>query len=502
MTISGIRSLLRDQGLSGYVVYGEEDNFVLGQTPSQRLVEFLRPGPHERWKDSGTRLDNIDDVLLLICRHISDKLSSYAAAYSETYKRSAVERIPNLHGVLVCAITQCLLDAYKVQADVMPTATELFNDWQSSQSAQSQDDYEDISAAIMVNGMRQVILRLSERMYAMDGRVVMAKLGVPFQDMSQETSPDWAERFQRADQPTQFWFYKGEQGRGLFLVLFGKRCAYAQCASCNLHMIGRDNSLNVSDYYAQVDETLDRLLTSTERQSLTETILSNNGSLFDQKTFPISALLYSVVRIAEALPKLKKVTLETRAEYVDEARMALVKESLEAVRPDITLELAIGVEMQDEHLRNKVFKKGLSNQSLRRCAKSVASASSSLRLYYMYKPLPNMTDEEAQCDILQALEYASCLKSDLGLDLTVHLNPTYVAKDTVLEQAFREGRYEPPSLPDVVDVLRQASPLNVSVYVGLNDEGLAVEGGSFLKPEHSDALSALRKFNSTQKFDF
>ena len=62
--------------------------------------------------------------------------------------------------------------------------------------------------------------------------------------------------------------------------------------------------------------------------------------------------------------------------------------------------------------------------------------------------------------------------------INLYLNATYVGAGTLLEEAFRQGRYSPPRLRDVAAAARHAREQPITIFLGLNDEGLAIEGGS------------------------
>ena len=72
----------------------------------------------------------------------------------------------------------------------------------------------------------------------------------------------------------------------------------------------------------------------------------------------------------------------------------------------------------------------------------------------------------------------------------MHLNPTYVASGTVLAEKFKAGQYSPPKLTDVAKAVLSGRQFlksrRINIFVGLNDEGLAVEGGSFIRPGDED----------------
>jgi len=119
----------------------------------------------------------------------------------------------------------------------------------------------------------------------------------------------------------------------------------------------------------------------------------------------------------------------------------------------------------------------------------------------MLKPVPGMTDEDAVRDIEAGIDYLSEQALAHGVDMNMHLNPTFVAHGTPLEKSFRAGEYSPPRLRDAARAALHARGKNLSIYVGINDEGMAVEGGSFRRPGDEALIGALEDFNRTQDFE-
>ena len=112
-----------------------------------------------------------------------------------------------------------------------------------------------------------------------------------------------------------------------------------------------------------------------------------------------------------------------------------------------------------------------------------------------------MSNAEAVADIQDAIDYLSHLATKHDIQINMHLNPTYVAAGTALETAFREGRYTPPLLEDVAEAAYHARAKSVSTFIGLSDEGLAVEGGSFLLEDNQALVDKLERFNRSHDFN-
>jgi len=119
----------------------------------------------------------------------------------------------------------------------------------------------------------------------------------------------------------------------------------------------------------------------------------------------------------------------------------------------------------------------------------------------MQKPVPGMTDEEAIEDIRRAIDYLAETADRQGVAINMHLNPTYVAAKTMLEKALRKKQFTPPRLRDVAEAASHARGKRLSVFIGLSDEGLAVEGGSFIRDGEEHLVEELENFNRTQDYD-
>jgi uncharacterized Fe-S cluster-containing MiaB family protein len=148
-----------------------------------------------------------------------------------------------------------------------------------------------------------------------------------------------------------------------------------------------------------------------------------------------------------------------------------------------------------------VFDKGLSLEAFEGLVVKMAPFGYHLKCYFMQKPVPGISDVEAVADIHHAIDYLNHIASQHDIHINMHLNPTYVATGTALEPAFWEGRYSPPLLEDVAEAARYAKEKSISTFIGLSDEGLAVEGGSFLLPDSQALVEKLELFNRSHDFN-
>lgn len=301
--------------------------------------------------------------------------------------------------------------------------------------------------------------------------------------------------------PTQWWFQQEPEGTVLFTVFYTRACRWNRCLGCNLPATASLHHVHFRDLMAQIDHlfALDEI--KARARDIHKLIVSNNGSVLDEVTFPTTALFYLLARMNVELPNLDVLSLETRAEYVDWDELSYIARALNERDRRAVLELAIGFEAFDDHIRNHVFKKGLTLETFERLVELMSPYQYRLKCYFMLKPVVGMTSDEAVEDIHRAIDYLHDQVTQSGVPINMHLNPTYVASGTSLVEAFERGLYSPPTLHEVARAARHARGKNLSVYLGLFDEGLAVPGGSFLREGDEPLRDRLEQFNRTQNFD-
>jgi radical SAM enzyme (TIGR01210 family) len=300
--------------------------------------------------------------------------------------------------------------------------------------------------------------------------------------------------------PAQFWFQESHEGEILFVVFYTQACRWSRCLGCNLPARMSRYPVSFQKLMAQIDHLFNHPEVAPRFGRLAKLIVSNNGSVLDEKTFSSTALMYLVAKINIHLPEVRSLSLETRVEYVDVEELEFLARALQERETRATLELAVGFEAFDDRIRNEVFRKGLKLDDFEKLCRMLGRHGFPLKCYFMQKPVPGMSDEDGVADIERAIDYLSEQARTHGIRINLHLNPTYVAFGTVLEACFQRGEYAPPQLKDVARAARHAEGRGLSVFIGLSDEGLACAGGSFIRPGDDALVARLNAFNRTQDF--
>lgn len=300
--------------------------------------------------------------------------------------------------------------------------------------------------------------------------------------------------------PAQWWFQHSPDGLVLFTVFYTMACRWNLCQGCNLPTKSSLKSISYRDIIAQIDYLLNLPEIKHRKEDVHKIIVSNNGSVLDQVTFPSTALMYLLAKINLEFPKMSILSIETRVEYVEWEELEFIARALKERANPAELEIAIGMEAFDDRIRNQIFKKGLSLDELEKLVEMIGRYNYSLKCYFMQKPVTHLDDEKAIDDVQQAIDWLHHLRERYNVQVNMHLNPTFVAYGTALERAFLKNTYEPPRLHDVARAALRARGTGVSVFLGLNDEGLALPGGSFIREGEEKIVEKMELFNQSQDF--
>jgi radical SAM enzyme (TIGR01210 family) len=300
-------------------------------------------------------------------------------------------------------------------------------------------------------------------------------------------------------EPLFHWYVDSAVGKELVFALYTLPCRYAMCAFCSLPSLSEGgHRVTPQDIERQVDFIVGEY-TPEQLAEVAKVSIYTAASTLDQECLPTRSLMYLALKVAD-LPKLAVVSMETRAEYVEDWELKALRNVLGA---DVRIELGIGYETHDPHLRNKVLGKGLSERSLRAMCGLMADNGFQLKAYVMLKPHHSLTEQDGVDEAIDGLDHLARLGSEFGIPVSVHLNPTYIAEGCSLTVELKAHGYEPPELTSILTVVREAVARGLAIYVGLDDEGLAKDGGTFRSTglDREATVEALLAFNRHQDLD-
>jgi archaeosine synthase beta-subunit len=298
--------------------------------------------------------------------------------------------------------------------------------------------------------------------------------------------------------PLFHWYVDSAYGKELVFALYTKPCRYGRCTFCSLpEMSEGGETVSAADIEKQIDYILGNY-TKEQLNKVAKISVYTASSALDQECLPTRSLMYMALKVSY-LPKLEVFSLETRPEYVEDWELKALQNVL---GEKVQLEVGIGYETHDLELRNKVLGKGLTTKALHRLLKMLAENKTNLKAYLMLKPHPSLSEEDGIVEAQNGVQEIADLGKAYDVPVSVHMNPTYIAEGCDLTNEMLDSGFKPPELTSVIKVVEFASHLKMPIYVGLDDEGQAVEGGTFRSTglDKEKTVKAILGFNRHQDF--
>lgn len=324
--------------------------------------------------------------------------------------------------------------------------------------------------------------------------------------------------------PILFWYQDTPVGPELYIVFYTLPCSWGRCSFCTLPSESSAAPVSDEQIWLQALYVCDSFSTH-QKAAVKRVFLSNNGSVLDPRSFPRHVLLRICEQLHRECPSLEMLCLETRQETVRTDDLLQLQDTLgrwhrnlrdESGGPRSTphptrVQISTGYETQDPFLRNAVLWKGYDEAQVQaffgRCAAAAGADGEPVPVdeYVMLKPAAGMSDEDAIAEAAETVLHLQAIGEHYGVPVSVRLSPTFAAVGSELHLQLEEDRFKPPTFRDVVAVLRVCGErgLRVPLFVGLHDEGLATEHGTFGNHDLSDPYyrRALGDFNGHQDLD-
>lgn len=169
----------------------------------------------------------------------------------------------------------------------------------------------------------------------------------------------------------------------------------------------------------------------------------NGGSFLNPNEIPIGFQNWLFKKIS-LHPTINKVFIESRVEYIYKERI----EEIQNILGDKRLIIGIGLESQDENIRNNIICKGLSNSDYENTVKMLKLCGVEVLSYVFLKPI-GLGEKEAILDAINTARYAFGVGSKY-----IALESAFIQEGTKMCSLYQKGVYQPPWLWSIVEVVK------------------------------------------------
>ena len=180
----------------------------------------------------------------------------------------------------------------------------------------------------------------------------------------------------------------------------------------------------------------------------------NNGSIFNEYEISGEAV-FSILKLIAEKQEIKMLVIESRPEFITEEKIMKVK----SICGDIFVEVAVGLELKDDYLRQVCINKGFSLRQYDKAAKIVRKHLN-LRTYVLLKP-PFLSEKEAIEQAIKTVQHAFLMGSS-----TVSLEACTVQDYTLVKYLSDRKQYRPAWLWSIIEVIRRTSHMG-KIIIGL-----------------------------------
>lgn len=184
----------------------------------------------------------------------------------------------------------------------------------------------------------------------------------------------------------------------------------------------------------------------------------NGGSFLSSKEIPFKTQLAILAWVAKHA-SVQKILVESRANLVTADTLSQYAEAIGGK----DLEIALGLESADDKVRNQCLHKGLNKSTFEQAVNLCHQFGCKVFTYVYLKP-HCLDEEQAVADAVSTINY--CF--NVGVD-EISLSCAFVQANTLLEKLFRDGKFTPPKLWSILEVIKATANLG-PVRIGSFDD--------------------------------
>ncbi|MHB8352364.1 MAG: archaeosine biosynthesis radical SAM protein RaSEA [Thermoplasmata archaeon] len=218
-------------------------------------------------------------------------------------------------------------------------------------------------------------------------------------------------------------------------ILRTRGCYWADLKGCSMCGYAKD-TLGRSATPGELALQRDRILQAYRGQPYVK-FYTSGSFLDDREVDPESR----VALVRSFSGHARRLLFETLPEFATAEKLGPLREAF-----DGEIEVALGLESTQPEVLGRLINKGAPPSEYLEAADRIRGLGLRTKGYLLLKP-PYLTEDESVADVLTSIDRAGD-----HFD-TLSVNPVHIQNGTVVEWLFRRGRYRPPWLWSVVEVL-------------------------------------------------
>lgn len=311
------------------------------------------------------------------------------------------------------------------------------------------------------------------------------------------------------------FFYDGKMIDRIMVVLRANGCEHYKktggCSMCSHYNGTPKHKVTDENYIAQWNSVVDGSAIEVkdfkfDLNDYPVVCLYNLGSLFNENEISLKAIR-EIFKSLETYKGVKKVIVESRAEYVSDKEIKNIKDVYSGI-----VEVGIGVESTNKTIRELCHHKGIDDlKIIKNAVKTLHKYGFKALAYVNLKPV-FLTEKEAVVDAIKTS--IDCF--NMGFD-AVSIEPTSLQDFSLANYLYEMGEYRVPwlwSIEKIVEGIYKELGSKLDIRIGgyfdeevlSGSQGVGFEGRNELFPHLTssncsyctkEAIEGIKKFNAT-----
>lgn len=253
----------------------------------------------------------------------------------------------------------------------------------------------------------------------------------------------------------------------LTITLSPTGCEWAKLGGCTMcgefegaykeDSLVRDPQFHIAQFAKAIGDPKVWETAKKEGKEIAWLRINQEGNYFNPKEMNNTAQ-FAILNLAVRIKGIKKITLESRPQYLTEE----VVEKLHAIFKDtgIKLEIGMGLEAQDDIIRNVCINKQEKNTDFIRVVERLNRYNIDALAYIIIKP-PFLTEMEAIDEAVATAHFAK----DIGFS-RISFEPMSIHPYTLIDALSQTGDYTAPWLWSVVEIAKRCKDISYMVGIG------------------------------------
>jgi len=281
----------------------------------------------------------------------------------------------------------------------------------------------------------------------------------------------------------------------LTLLLPGKGCEWAKkTGGCTMCAFGK-RALEIGERFSSEDllalYEISTILTQKDRPF--NLSIYNGGSFLNDREISLEVQL-EICRKFYTHPSLKKLLIESRVEFITPQKIKAIKNILK----EKTLIIGIGLEAENDKIRNVYIHKGLTKDDYEKTVKLLKENGVNILTYVFIKPI-YLNEREAIDEAIKTVEYAFKVGTD-----EIALESAFIQENTLMAKLFQENKFKPPWLWSIIEIIQKTYHLGPVQIGAFEDEPQPIAIPSncpSCSPKIKDLLQQYRETHNINLFD-